>query len=303
MPELAIFILCHNRPDDARRAIRSALGQVDRDFTLTVSDNSSTDDVEQMVRQDYPEVHYIRRRPMLPALEHFNRCIEDAPGTHFCLFHDDDLLGPDFVQEVKAAILTHPDAVAIGCNARIESLGTLQPRPSFLARHRYETIGTPRDLAARYFSRYQSGIAPFPGYVYRRSALGTTRFRADEGKYSDVTWLLRLSALGPIIWISRRLMTYRLHGGNDGSLESRRDRLRFLAYLKRHRHSLGNGILQDYRCSFVYKPIVKSSPTAHPARLRLAERFLRQYRWTRYARPDTYQALARRALVKWTVQP
>jgi GT2 family glycosyltransferase len=301
MSALSLYILCHNRPDDARQAIRSVLAQTDQEFTLTVSDNSSDDRVEQMVRQDFPAVNYVRRRPMLAALEHFNRCIEEAQGTHFCLFHDDDLMAPDFVQEVKAAIQAYPQAIAFGCNAYIESLGKRQPRLAILSGRRYELITSPRQLAARYFARYQSGIAPFPGYVYQRASVGTTRFHPDEGKYSDVTWLLRLAGAGLTVWISKPLMTYRLHGGNDGSIESRRDRLRFLSYLKQQRRELGAGILQDYRCSFVYKPmILKSAVTSHPVRQSTAARFLRHYRWRRYARLDTYRALLRRALVKWT---
>jgi glycosyltransferase involved in cell wall biosynthesis len=303
MSQLAIYILCHNRPQYAHQTIASVLAQTDQDFTLIVSDNSSNDDVEHMVRQNFPDVAYVRRRPMLPVLEHFNRCISEASGTHVCLFHDDDLMAADFVQEVKAAISAFPDAIAIGCNARIESKGQLQDRPSFLSRFTHEIIATSRELATRYFGRHQSGIAPFPCYVYQKHLIGLTRFNTQEGKYSDVTWLLRLAARGRFVWINQPLMTYRLHGGNDGLIESRRDRLRFLAYLKQHRNSLGAGLLADYRCSFIYKPIAKAQTAGHPVRLRLAQRFLRQYSWQRYTRADTYRAVWQRAMVKRTAHP
>ncbi|MDH5206067.1 MAG: glycosyltransferase family 2 protein, partial [Hylemonella sp.] len=247
--------------------------------------------------------HYVRRNPMLPALEHFNQCIDEASGTHFCLFHDDDLMSPDFVQQARAAMVAFPDAVAIGCNAHVESDGALQARPSFLSPHQYDFIASPSNLGMRYFGRLQSGIAPFPGYVYHRALVGDQRFHADEGKYSDVTWLLRLAKRGSIVWINKPLMIYRMHGGNDGLIESRRDRLRFLAYLKRHRASLGEGLLQDYRCSFIFKPIAKQDIVSHPARRRLAQRFLQRYRWQRYARLDTYRAALRRALVKHSTRP
>ena len=50
MKSLAIYILCHNRPDDAKLAILSALAQTDSNYDLIVSDNSSHDDVERMVQ-------------------------------------------------------------------------------------------------------------------------------------------------------------------------------------------------------------------------------------------------------------
>ncbi len=304
MSQLHIFILCHNRPDDARQAIASVLAQNDQDFTLTVSDNSSNDAVEQMVKTHFPAIAYVRRRPMLPVQGHFNRCIDDAQQSDYvCLFHDDDLMDPGYVQTMKQTAQAHPHAVAIGCNAWTESAGVLQARPFFQARHAYEHITSARDLAYRYFGRGQSGIAPFPGYLYQRERVGTTRMKADGGKYVDATWLMDLADRGEIVWIREPLMTYRLHGGNDGLKESRQDRLRVLACLKKNRQRWGSGLLEDYRCSFIYKPLQRPGRKATPVREQIAAAFLRHYRWVRYLRLDTYQSLLRRAQVKWLARP
>jgi GT2 family glycosyltransferase len=303
-PSLGIFILCHNRPEETRLAIRSVLDQSDQNFTLTVSDNSSNDEVESMVKADFPSVHYVRRVPMVPAMQHFNRCIDDVTSDYFCLFHDDDLMGPTFVQEMRKAARAFPQVIALGCNAVIEVFGKPQAAPSFLARKEHAFIRSARDLAARYFSRSQSGIAPFPGYVYNTRLVGDLRFLTDGGKYADVTWLLELARRATMVWIRQPLMTYRMHASNDGNTESRRDRLRFLAYLKRNRSWLGEGILQDYRCSFVYKTLLKEAGTTTVVRRRaVAQKFLSSYRWARYARAATYQALVERARVKRAQQP
>lgn len=303
-PSLGIFILCHNRPEETRLVLRSVLAQSDRNFHLAVSDNSSNDAVEAMVKAEFPTVHYVRRIPMLPAMQHFNRCIDDVTTDYFCLFHDDDLMAPDFVQQVRKAALAHPQAIALGCNAVIEVFGTAQAAPSFLSRQAFEPIRSAQDLAARYFSRSQSGIAPFPGYVYNTRLVGGLRFFTDGGKYADVTWLLELARRATMVWIRQPLMTYRMHASNDGNTESRRDRLRFLAYLKRNRSWLGEGILQDYRCSFVYKTLLKEAGTSTLVRRRVvAQKFLSSYRWARYARAATYQALVERARVKRAQQP
>jgi glycosyltransferase involved in cell wall biosynthesis len=298
LKELSVYILCHNRADDAREAIRSVRAQTDDAFTLTVSDNSSNDDVQRMMRTDFPDVLYVRRTPMLPALAHFNCCIDEVKDGYFCLFHDDDLMGPNFVAEVRACLQTFPNTVALGCNARIQSFGQLQKKLSFLSNRRVETIASPRDLAARYFSRAQSGIAPFPSYVYDKQLVGTLKFPLDGGKYSDVTWLLNLTMKGAIRWINKPLMTYRIHANNDGATESRKDRLRFLAFIKKHKALLGSAILDDYRCSFIYKTILKSCDLSNPKRRDLANAYVQHYRWARYARLDTYQALFKRALAK-----
>lgn len=298
MKTLTIYILCHNRPVDARQAILSVIRQDDQAFTLIVSDNSSNDEVEHMVKSEFPKISYIRRVPMLPALDHFNRCIEDAQSDYFCLFHDDDLMSPDFVSAMKKDMRDYPSAIAFGCNANIESFGKLGRRPSFRSFRSHELIASPRDLAMRYFSRAQSGIAPFPSYVYNRHKVGAQRIPVDGGKYADVTWLLNLAKTGQIVWINQSLMTYRMHASNDGNVESLRDRLRFLRYLKKNRLQIGDSVLQDYRCSFIYKRISKFEDVLRLNRRKVANSFLKNYRWSRYARLDTTMALVNRALIK-----
>ncbi|MBI5890612.1 MAG: glycosyltransferase family 2 protein [Nitrosomonadales bacterium] len=297
MTTLTLFVLCHNRPDFARQTLRSILGQTDRDFDLVVSDNSSNDEVEQMVRAEFPQLDYRRRVPMLFHIAHFNRCIEEAQGAYFCLFHDDDLMHPDFVERMKQALDTYPQIVACGCNARLETMGQIESRTSFRALGKLERVSSARDLARRYFSRAQSGIAPFPGYIYRRSAVGDLRLDVEGGKYTDVTWLLGLAMKGPLLWLNEPLMTYRIHGGNDGKVESPRDRLRFLRFLKRYLDVLGKDLLADYRCSFIYKPMASDMGVAD-SRRSVARRFLKYYKWTRYANPGLYSALFKRALIK-----
>lgn len=299
MNKISIILLCHNRPDDARKAIRSILAQTDQNFDLTISDNSSNDEVAHMVAGEFAALNYVRRNPMLPAPEHFNRCMDEVQTDYFCLFHDDDVMGPDYIARFHSAINAFPQAIAIGCNALIESFGQLEAKPSFLSYQTAETIYSARELAKRYFSRAQSGIAPFPSYVYCKRLVDPIRILLDGGKYADVTWLLQLCMKSPIIWLNQALMTYRIHASNDGATESRRDRLKFLGFLKRNRTLFGNALLEDYRCSFIYKPLIKSAQARHPARSRIAKIFVDSYRWTRYGRLETYHDLIKRAFIKY----
>ncbi len=298
MQSLTIYLLCHNRPDEARQAILTALVQSDRAFNLIVSDNSSDDKVEKSVREEFLDITYVRRPHMLKAFEHFNCCISEAKSDYFCLFHDDDLLVPDFVAEMKKLIKNYPNAIAFGCNSFMEEFGQLTSNLFFKSARRVDVIKNARALAIRYFARSQSGIAPFPGYIYNRKLIGDIRFPVEGGKYADVTWLLSLANQGHIVWLNQALMTYRLHTGNDSNAESRCDRLSFLAYLKKNRIIFGDEILQDYRCSFIYKTIRREDCQLTPKRNALACRFLNHYQWSRYARLSTYLALARRGFIK-----
>jgi hypothetical protein len=256
--------------------------------------------VEAMVKSEFPNVSYIKRSPSLKHLEHFNVCIKEVITDYYCLFHDDDLMGVNFVETMLQFIGDHPAAAAFACNAFIETNGKIEPRLSFLSKKKYELINSPRDLAERYFSHNQSGIAPNPSYVYNHRLAGDELFIVNGGKYADVALLLDILQKGVILWLNKPLMTYRIHGSNVGSIESIPDRLRFLGYLKRQRKVFGKAILQDYRYSFIYKKILNSKRSSYSKRLRVVKNFLSLYQISRYTRLSTYKTLVKRALIKWT---
>ena len=297
MSTLTIFVLCHNRPDFARETLRSILKQSDQDFKLVISDNSSNDEVEQMVKNDFPQLDYRRRFPMLRAIEHFNLCMDEVNTDYFCLFHDDDVMLPDFVLRTKSVLDQHQKALACGCNALLEKPAGIQSRAMFRAIGKLEWIVSPRDLARRYFARAQSGIAPFPGYVYRTSMVDGLRMDAEGGKHCDVTWLLNIVKKGHMVWIAEPLMIYRVHGGNDSGVELLRDQLRFMGFLKQQLGLIGQDVLTDFRRSRIYKPILNNELSSS-FRRKHASNFLKHYSRLRYTNIHTYGALIHHALVK-----
>lgn len=296
---LQLYILCYNRAALARQAIQSALRQ-NGPFRLVISDNSTDDETQAMVAAEFPQLDYRRRVPHLKALDHFNLCLAEASSDYICLFHDDDLLAPQYVERVLAAINAHPEAAAIGVNAWIAEDG----RPlklSFRSTGSHHRVRDAARLAAHYFSRHQLGIAPFPGYVYARSRIAGLRFDQANGKYSDVSWLLRVADRGGLVWLVEPLMTYRLHASNDSRSESIGDRLKLLAYFKRNTASVGPGVAEDFRF-FIYKKALdldreglRKLPPRRRERLQEALSRLRRHRVLRL---DHHAALLRKAAVR-----
>lgn len=299
-PTLDLYILCYNRAELARQAIESALVQTDRRFHLVISDNSTDGKTRAMVQAEFPQVEYRFREPHLKALDHFNLCLDESTGSHVCLFHDDDLLAPHYVERVLQTMALHPEAAGFGVNAQIAEEGR-PPRLSFSTTGATHRVKDAAQLAAHYFSRYQIGIAPFPGYVYSRSRLQGLRFNAAEGKYSDVAWLLRVVERGELVWIVEPLMTYRLHAANDSRQESIGDRLRLLAFFKYRRGVMGSGLVDDFRF-FIYKKALEldraNLRVLQPARRETMVSYLRRYRCRRVARFDQHLALLRRTCVR-----
>lgn len=294
MTKLTIFIQCHNRPAYAKCAIESALRQANQDFRLVISDNSSNDELCNLVHAEFPGLDYRRRAPTLSAIDHFNTSISEADTEFLCLFHDDDLMEPDYVDAMLNTIEFQPFAVAYSCNAEIIDEEDVFKGGSFESRNSYVIIENPHALAGRYFSRFPNGIAPFPAYIYRSNIVKKIPINPQTGgKYSDVAWLLEISKCGSIIWNSEKLIRYRMHATNDGGFESTRDRLRLLGYLKMNNSFVGQAIINDYRF-FLYKKLCKSGSLDRQFSTRykkLFDRYLLIYRLKRFFKPETYAYL------------
>jgi len=298
---LQLFILCFNRPDFARQAIQSAMRQTDNRFAIVISDNSTEDSVDSLVRSEFPDLEYRRRTGILSVFDHLNQCLTEATADYVCLFHDDDLLSPRYTECILDAIGQYPDAAAISTNAWI-ALDGKPPHLSFKTTGETHFVHDARQLAAHYFSRHQPGIAPFPGYVYSTARVGDLRFDPAGGKYSDVSWLLRVADRGSFVWIVEPLMTTRMHASNDSRQESIGDRLKLFAFFKKHESTLGHGLIEDFRF-FLYKKMLeldrKNLLVLSPSRRTTVQAYLTRYRCLRFSRLDHHRFLLQKAKVRF----
>jgi len=288
MNSLEVFVLCHNRPEQAKKAIHSVLAQKNKNFKLTISDNSTHDDVKLMVKKNFPTINYIRRKPSMPPFDHSNQCLSEITKDYFCLFHDDDIMLPEYTQVMSQAILQYPNAIALGANARIAHNKKTQKKPSFITNLPYKSIQSPQELLNTYFGRHQTGIAPYPSYIYKKSNLGSLAFSNLGGKHSDVIWLLQLVKKNPIIWVNQPLLIYNLHGDNLGLQESLKDRLKFLGFLKQNPSFTSKRLTSDYRF-FIYKKVLTSKKVLmQPQRMKKIKTFMLVYRVGRFFRLQEY---------------
>lgn len=289
MPTLTIFLLTHNRTEQALAAIESILSQTSDDYQLVVSDNSDTNELQQHLDQYKDKLVYLKRPLVLEALKHFNQCLSEVNTEYFCLFHDDDLMLSTYVSNFLNAKERHRDAVAFGCNAYLENSG-VRTGVSFKSKQHYVGPILFNSLIAKYFSKNQSGIAPFPSYIYKRCVAQSLSFAVDAGKYGDVRFLIQIATFGKMIWINLPMMIYKIHESNDSGNESRRDRLRFLRFL-RNLSDLDEELLSDYRY-FLYKKILAGSgghlKPAHNSYFRVLEKYIVAYKCARYFRYTFY---------------
>jgi len=219
LPLVEVFILSYNRPEYILQTIDSVLQQSYPNLKIIVSDNSTKDDVEKKI-QDYnrkSEITYIRRRPSLPALTHFNTVFSEVRADYFIVFHDDDVMLPQAVNKLVEAITGDTNCAATGSNAFLleEKVFTQNVFAPHLTKNR--TLSTPEDLGLHYLDA-SKGHVPFHYYIYRTNKVRGLEMNFKEGhKHADVSFLLKAAQRGSVMWIKDELIYYRRHSQNDSA--------------------------------------------------------------------------------------
>ncbi|HET9100295.1 MAG TPA: glycosyltransferase [Acidobacteriaceae bacterium] len=95
-----------NRSKLALRAIRSALAQSYGDIEVIVSDDVSTDDTVERVRElGDARVVLFEQKNRLGLVGNFNFCLQHASGEFFLLLGDDDMLLPEAITKLVTPFL------------------------------------------------------------------------------------------------------------------------------------------------------------------------------------------------------
>lgn len=109
------FIMTYNRKEFLRDSITSMLNQTIDNLDITVMDNGSTDGTEDVVKEFqalHPNVHYHKREVNSP-LENFRDAVRLAKKDYMILFHDDDILHPDYFKYAMKAVKKFPKTTVI----------------------------------------------------------------------------------------------------------------------------------------------------------------------------------------------
>jgi len=223
---LQIYIMSRDRPDYLINALDSVISQVTVNIKLDiiVSDNSETDEVEKIVSDLYQNsnITYVRRVPTLSPFDHFRAIINEVSSEFYMLFHDDDIMLPNLVQNLYTEISRDDDVVAVGSNALIfyQDKCDASIITSFYSL-KNKIFTSKEQLLKKYF--LGNGIAPYPSYLYRKKIYGDLVFFDERkgGKYSDVAYIMDGLNYGKIIWLNEPGMLYRIHASNGSSVFKR----------------------------------------------------------------------------------
>jgi glycosyltransferase involved in cell wall biosynthesis len=220
IPKLGVYLLSYRRPAYIQEALNSLLLQDYSSLEIIISENSPDNSVTAILAEftKNPKVKLIKRNPSLTSLAHFNTIISECTRYQYAMFfHDDDLLLANAISQMMKKIEADSNATAVACNAFIiknteKTKLVLSPgiKSDLIIKNQWQLI------LRSIFRKF--GTAPFPSYIYRTEFLNQLNLDLnDGGKYSDTSFLVKLVARGPLLWLAQPLMFYRQHSQNDSA--------------------------------------------------------------------------------------
>lgn len=219
MSSLEVFILTYNRSLYLKQSIESVLASSFKDFTLTVVDNSSTDDTEQVVKSyDDPRLKYVRHPENIGGINNINSAIKMSTGDYIVLFHDDDKMTPTMIEEEYNFLEAHPEAGCVSClTTDFHDDGSVdEGRPAFDGEYK---VFTGRELFDAYFAEGTHTVCP--SIMYRRKILHEHGLIFDPavGPCCDIKLLMDIERYGyGVAVINKVLMLTRRHGAQDSTM-------------------------------------------------------------------------------------
>jgi glycosyltransferase involved in cell wall biosynthesis len=248
---LTVTLLSHDRPHFAVEAIKSILNQTETEFKFVVSDNSSTKELQKIMETDFPSVEYVSWFPGIPAFDHFKEVIALVDTPYFVMFHDDDLMEPNFVKTILEQFRSTPSVAAIGTNASLIDRNSQQigSQQAFVSRHRVESFSDRREFLMRYLVGDLGGVSPFCSYAYNSKLMqGLFPDFSRARNYCDTIFLTEIAERGPIVWINEPLIKVRVHDHNLSHISGVRDYKAFITLVRRdYGQAINQHHLDEYR--------------------------------------------------------
>jgi glycosyltransferase involved in cell wall biosynthesis len=210
--KVSVAILSYNRPEYLREALRSVIDQKVQPLEIVIFDNGSKDDVRKSVADLIGGIVEWNGWTPHSSVENFQRAFAFGRGEYLYVMHDDDRLLPDFIGEMSAYLDAHDVMAGVACNGNCIDVDGERTGAMLLRRRLGDKIFRDRsELAAQYADSY----IPFPTVVYRRKHMSKLAIKQEYGKLWDGIFLCDLAGQGPVAYLDRALIEYRVHPQQD----------------------------------------------------------------------------------------
>ena len=213
------FVFTSNRKDYLKDAVTSLLNQSIGDISITVMDVGSTDGTGDMIYEmskSYPNLHYFWLEYTDEKVEVFKKAIEMTQKEFVIMFHDVDIMHPDYVEYAISAINKFPNTTIVSTHYQGWSNPTNDNWEK--ASKRFDYCSDKR-MFANYLYRMQRYV--FSPTVYKtqnlREHIFDMKYYGQFGGIGDKPFVANTMKDddGAIIFRSKRLLRYRTYVGRN----------------------------------------------------------------------------------------
>jgi glycosyltransferase involved in cell wall biosynthesis len=209
---IEILVITYNRSDLLPATIETLLAQTIPATSIRIVDNGSTDRTGEIVRSFASRgVQYFRRDVNdLPACW---RDLQRIPTAEWVMvFHDDDLLHPEYLGAVSTVIDAFPEATLIGSAMKAEAVPNARDWVA-ISPKRTTGILSWREFARKLYAGFPFAFcsAVYRTEVFRRTVGDTETY----GKIFDRPFLMEVARAGGAVLLKDVFVKYRVHPSQD----------------------------------------------------------------------------------------
>ncbi|MFA7658004.1 MAG: glycosyltransferase family 2 protein [Candidatus Gastranaerophilaceae bacterium] len=254
---LEIFITTYNRAEMFGQTLKTICEQNAEGFDIIILDNASTDNTKKVfneIKKQYPNRHmkFVGAEKNLGHLGNVLRTIQMASREWAMIFHDDDLMHPEYIKTAMDLINKTPDAVMASCTYLPYEHPNDKNWENFSNDAYFADI---KDFAALMFGFI---LHNFASTIYKTELLKKNELDNElYGKISDRPYLLDIAKHGKNVILKAPYIRYRTHPGQDtNTSETGPFEKEWFALLKKYKEILGNSWFDKY--GIIYNSFVHS---------------------------------------------
>lgn len=238
--DLEIFVLTYNRATLLKSTINTIVGQSESGVRICILDNGSTDETPDIVLPFLAEgVEYFRNE-INDHLGAWDQIKKISSRSWIMVFHDDDLLHPEYVKSVLNVINRYPGISLVGC-AMSEFRVFDTENWTVLPPECHHFCSSFSDLAYLLFKGFPM---PFCSAVYRADIFRELQLNVEiYSKIFDRPFMMDASKAGGAVILKGKYVRARIHIEQDSKTISERSYVPELIALNRYYfHALGQNI-------------------------------------------------------------
>ncbi len=210
---LSVCIATYNRAAFIAETLDSILGQMTAEVELIVVDGASSDNTQEVVARvaaRYPVLRYYREKVNSGVDGDYDKAVGYAAGEYCWLMTDDDVLVPEAISRVLAALDGRADLVVVNSEVRNADLTATLVSPRLDV---HEDLEYGADRSEDFFARTATYLSFIGAVVVRREVwLARERKPYYGTQFIHVGVIFQTPAIGAVRVIARPLI--RIRNGN-----------------------------------------------------------------------------------------